>query len=396
MMHQLPMTLKVEKAFAELLQVAIGNRVTLSEICSAEEWDSVYVLCKNHALLGIGFCGLTKLPKEQRPSRPLIVRWNLNAAKIRSQNKLVLDECELLVRLLDEAGFRACVLKGQSNYLNYPAPLRDFRTSGDIDILSRPREEKNVEDGITRSVLHCIHEAQIRDRKLPHVTYHHADLEWDGKTNVEFHYRATFLCSFVRNKRLQTWLENNHPWGNVADIAGREIPIPSNGYNAVYQLLHIYKHLFEEGIGLRQILDYYFVLVAFHRECEMGKASMSGNEVVELLDSFGMKNLVGAMMYVLDVFFLVPRDCMLCPPDEREGKFLMKEILLAGNFGKSDTRINHTGGSARHAVEKLKHNFRLIGHYPEAVLMEPLFRVYHWFWRKEEHRRVNVLQLEKE
>ncbi len=117
------------------------------------------------------------------------------------------------------------------------------------------------------------------------------------------------------------------------------------------------------------------------------------------LERFGMKQFAGAMMYVLQTVFEAPLNppeggkpdiadwqkrwpWMLCAPNEKEGQFLLNEIMQAGNFGKHDARISHDGGKAKHAWEKLKHNFRLVGHYPEEVLWEPVFRVYHWIWRR--------------
>lgn len=75
---------------------------------------------------------------------------------------------------------------------------------------------------------------------------------------------------------------------------------------------------------------------------------------------------------------------MICEPDEKEGKFLLDEIMQAGNFGKYDDRIKHDGSQFSHAIEKTKHNMRLVRHYPEEVMWEPFFRVYHWVWRRFE------------
>lgn len=178
-------------------------------------------------------------------------------------------------------------------------------------------------------------------------------------------------------------------------------PIPTVSFNAVYQLCHIYRHLFNEGIGLRQLLDYYFVLENFTQKCQarlcknndqsmgqwdegMGVSVKSKEEVMHTLSRFGMKKFAGAVMYVLQTVFAMPDVYLLCEADEREGRFLLDEIMQAGNFGKFDGRIKHGGSQLSHAIEKTKHNLRLIGHYPSEVLWEPIFRVYHWLWRKLE------------
>ena len=85
---------------------------------------------------------------------------------------------------------------------------------------------------------------------------------------------------------------------------------------------------------------------------------------------------------------------MICEPNEKEGRFLLNEIMQAGNFGKYDERIKRPSKSplkgdffsprVLHTIEKTKHNLRLLKHYPEEVFCEPFFRVYHWVWRKLE------------
>ena len=41
--------------------------------------------------------------------------------------------------------------------------------------------------------------------------------------------------------------------------------IPTVEFNIIFQLTHIYSHLMNEGIGLRQLLDYYYVLCDFYK-----------------------------------------------------------------------------------------------------------------------------------
>ena len=137
----------------------------------------------------------------------------------------------------------------------------------------------------------------------------------------------------------------------------------------------------------------------------MGMSVRSNAEILHTLSSFGMKRFASAVMYVLQTVFAMPSEYFICQPNEKEGKFLLNEIMQAGNFGKYDDRIKRETPSnprplwlpcigekrARgkkvprqlwHAWEKLKHNMRLVRHYPEEVMWEPVFRVYHWVWRK--------------
>ena len=49
---------------------------------------------------------------------------------------------------------------------------------------------------------------------------------------------------------------------SLPDDAG-EIAVPTTAFNTIYQLCHLYHHFFDEGIGMRQIIDYYFVVNDF-------------------------------------------------------------------------------------------------------------------------------------
>jgi hypothetical protein len=48
------------------------------------------------------------------------------------------------------------------------------------------------------------------------------------------------------------------PNGSVGDSL--VFNCPTNGFNLIYQMLHILHHFFDEGIGLRQLIDYYYLL----------------------------------------------------------------------------------------------------------------------------------------
>ena len=421
----------IESLFFELLQITIGTRQSLSITPSAKQWAELFALSKKQALVAVAFHGMSLLKvrtNEVNDCRRSLgidemtyLKWLGLTAKVAQRNKVMNEECVKLSALLKHDGFHCCILKGQSNLVYYPEDLRVCRTSGDIDVLFRSMEEP---DAIDLPIRYCQEHARLLKEDAPHITYHHADLAWEGSTEVEGHYRATFLCSTLRNIRLQHWLEENMPWGVSDAMIGECVfPVAPISYNAIYQLLHIYKHLFEEGIGFRQLLDYYFVLRALHIEQGsfadrtqsmaqwaegMGVAVKSNEEIMHTFSRFGMKKFAGAVMYVLQTVFdpsqpsLKGKESldwqkrwpwMICEPNEKEGKFLLNEILQAGNFGKYDDRIARgaksfmgfkVSSSISHAIEKTKHNLRLLKHYPEEVLWEPFFRVYHWIWRRFE------------
>ena len=429
-----------EKLLFELLQIAIGNRKTLSIVPTSAQWAELFDLCKKQALVAVAFIGVknsfdSALHTEnfEVSSEPtlgmgelLYLKWLGMTAKVTQRNKVVTTSCAKLVKQYAHDGIQCCVLKGQGNLEYYPEELQDCRTAGDIDVWCSPMDPDGIDIAVSDLDGQGAHyqkyygkEAIVEYVRMLHriagtkpaegARYHHIDAPAVNGIEVEAHFRPLFLDSPLRNSRLQRWFRDNEQFGmHDAKIGDCVFPTPTVSFNAVYQLAHIYRHLFEEGVGLRQLLDYYFVLRVLHIEQEsfadrtqsmaqwaegMGVAVKSNEEIMHMLSRFGMKKFAGAVMYVLQMVFAMPDEYLICKPNEKEGKFLLNEIMMAGNFGKYDDRIARgpksfmgfkVSGSISHAIEKTKHNLRLLKHYPEEVLWEPFFRVYHWIWRKLE------------
>ena len=386
----------MNRFFFELLQVAIGNRQALTSRPTDEEWELLYSECEKHALLGIAFCGVERLPREQFPPFDVAAEWVHDAQVAKERNQKVTKISEIVCRQLEKDGFWTCILKGQANLINYPEWLRDYRTSGDIDLWAWPLNIGGNRRGIKDVILYSIDNANKAGIGYPAVRYNNTELPGVWPIAVEIHHRPSFMNCWYRNRRLQKWCKDNVRDSVNVSVSGCTLPIATTSFNAVYQLSHIYCHLFDEGIGLRQILDYYFVLqtlsVPLHRGM-CGDVRDERFEIMHVIEHFGMKKFASAMMYVLQTVFVMPDEYLICKPNEKEGKFLLSEIMQAGNFGKYDERIKRVEGSylkvqCNHAFEKWKHNLRLIAHYPEEVLWEPIFRVYHFVWRKFEWWRV--------
>lgn len=414
----------IENFFFELLQVAIGTRQSLSFAPSASQWSELFAMSKKHALVAIAFHGLSLLKGRSCNADDFgasigideitYLKWLGLTAKVAQRNKQLNEVCAKVCLEFAHDGVRSVVLKGQSNLVYYPEDLRECRTAGDIDLWCDVPEgvevaheasgtiEKREYRGMEGVIEYCKQYEHCQGREIPwhRVLYYHCELSSPSGIGIEPHYRPSYLNSPLRNWRLQRWFKKNEPWGVCdAKIEDYVFPILPVSTNVVYQLLHIYKHLFEEGIGLRQLLDYYFVLRALHIEQGslvdrtqsmsqwaegMGMAVKSNDEIMHILSRFGMKKFARAVMSVLQIVFAMPDEYLICRPNEKEGKFLLNEIMQAGNFGKHDDRIKHDGTQFSHAIEKTKHNLRLLTHYPEEVICEPFFRVYHWVWRRFE------------
>ncbi len=344
------------------------------------DWRDFFEFAKKQTLSGIIFEGIQRLPKEVAPGRDLLLQWFAYSQQIAKLNRVLNKASVYIYNKVKAEGEKCCILKGQGNAVLYPNPFS--RTSGDVDVwIDASRERiREVASSITREM-----------GRVEEESYNHIILKVNGVT-VELHSTPALLSNPIYNQRLQKWLQKN-----AADQCAHlvELPqlvgtiaVPTHSFNVVYQLLHLYHHFFYEGVGLRQILDYYFVLV-----------KSEGRNVETLrkeLKNLGLWKFAQAVMYVLHQVLGMPESEMIAPMDERRGRLLLDEILMGGNFGHHDERhvwgrdeIGDKGfkhGALGHNLLRLYRDAWLLRYYPSEALSEPFFRIWHFFWRKNIER----------
>ena len=180
---------------------------------------------------------------------------------------------------------------------------------------------------------------------------------------------------------------------SAASLTGTEgasiIPTPTLAFNRVYILVHIYRHLFHEGIGLRQLLDYYFVL-------HQGFTEEERTETMRTLRSLRMQRFTAAVMWVLQEVFAMDERYLLTDPNEEEGRFLLSEIMLAGNFGHYDERIKRSAKVTEWGLfcRRVGRNLRFLRSYPSEVLWSPCFKLWHAVFRFAEVKRTGGDELQ--
>lgn len=387
-------------------------------------------MAKKQSLVAIAFAGVTKLNPGNDFGASLgmdemtYLKWLGLVAKIQQKNKEMCGLCETVCKDFLHDGFRTMVLKGQSNLAYYPEDLKVFRTTGDIDLYAWETPSGSPclggETGIPIAVgdldgkgahyeYYTGTKAVIEYTKMRlrtagqsdkvEVVYHHLDMPGVYPCEVEVHFRPSWMYNPWRNRRVQWWFEEQREVAmRQICVDGHTFSVPSVSFNAVYQLIHIYRHLFIEGIGLRQLLDYYFVLRVLHINQgeladrtpsmaqwteNMGVAVMSRKEIMRLLGRFGMIKFASAVMWVLQTVFAMPDVYLLCPPNEKEGRHLLDEILIAGNFGKYDKRVSASSAGSRLGSLRRRHaqTVRFFWSYPGEAVFELPFRAFQYLWR---------------
>ncbi len=437
--------LKQQKIFFDFLRFCIGSAKKIPGSLKEVDWKELYAIAKKQCLVGVLFDGIKKLPAEYvGMKKELLLLWMAESQMLENANVRLNDAAIQVSEWFRKKGFRTCILKGQGNALMYPNPYS--RTPGDIDIWVEGGDKRVI--SFVRSI-------------SPHekACYHHIEFPSYKGVEVEVHYRPSFLLCFWHNRKLQKYYESvkDEQFSHRVMLGEQgEIAIPTVEFNLIFQLTHIFSHLMNEGIGLRQLVDYNYVLCDFYKvyqnfskthpssltlkggstafpkplspqgtgdvtapprrseplrskvggpskvspDCAgwdrlsiegdnsagsttavTSSASTALDVVQKELKELGLWKFAGGIMYIMQEVFGMPASHLIVPPNEKYGRFVLNEVLEAGNFGRHDARNRFVRSQLGHNLQRIYRDMRLVKFFPAEALCEPLFRTWHFFWR---------------
>ena len=442
--------------FFDFLRFCIDSAKEIPDSLKETDWKEIYAIAQKQCLVGVLFDGIRKLPAEYvGMKKELLLQWMAESQMLEKTNVRLNDAAIQVSEWFRKKGFRTCILKGQGNALMYPNPKS--RTPGDIDIWVEGGDKRVI--SFVRSI-------------SPHekACYHHIEFPSYKGVEVEVHYRPSFLLCFWHNRKLQKYYERvkEEQFSHRVMLGEQgEIAIPMVEFNLIFQLTHIFSHLMNEGIGFRQLLDYYYVLCDFYKvyqksskitpslftlkegstshpdpltlrgeggnrptrcseplrskdggpskvspdsagwdrrdaigdmtsataatstdtSATAARSSFAANSsaaidrVQKELNELGLWKFAGGIMYIMQEVFGMPASRLIVPPNEKYGKFVLNEVLEAGNFGKHDERNRFGRSKLGHNLQRVYRDIRLVKFFPAEALSEPFFRVWHFFWR---------------
>lgn len=353
--------------FYALLRFSVGESEDFSVNLTSDEWFGVYQMAQQQALLGLLFCGVernghTAIPEE------LLQQWSRMYRQIRKLNAWCNRVAVDVSGFFGQHGIRNCILKGQGIALIYSDP--SVRMCGDIDVW--------VEGGVEKTLTFV--RQFVPDAK---TDCHHVEFGQMNGVEVEVHFSPAFVNNPIHNRRMQRWFAQmvNEQFSHVAELPDGvgTVSVPTTAFNRIFLLAHLSHHLFYEGIGLRQVVDYYYVI-------KQGFTEEERREDERLLKWLGLYDVAGAVMYVLGEVLHSSEKEMIVPADERRGRFLLNEIMQSGNMGKYDERVSSRGNKVARNWWRLVRDMRMVWYFPSECLWEPFFRFYHYCWRKKHNR----------
>ena len=368
--------------FFELIQVALGNRICLSRIPSKQEWGTLYMMAKNQAVLGVCFIALQSLAKHhqlENLSVKLRSQWLGAVAMIQAKNELMNVRCLELQDRLTNDGFRTCILKGQGVAALYFSPLGQYRQPGDIDVYV---------DCDRKDVLVYLRRIGLVYNSWDYI---HTQPNFFSDADVELHYRPSVVRNLMKNRKLQRFFKENKDEffiGKETMVNDKVITVPSNWMNIFYVLHHTNRHMFSDGIGMRQVMDCYMLI---------SNISLSSREiqmVSSAIKMFGMERFVSGLIWVMQEVFdsegraSVGLDNFKMfqehfPPEEKDGHFILGDIMHRGNFGQMDERYGNThSNKLKKVIGAFRRSLHLLSHYPSDALWTPVYYIWHFCWKK--------------
>ncbi len=343
--------------FRNLLLISLGRESSFEKDPTPDEWRRLYRTACRQALIGSLNEGVHRLPAHQMPPEDILKEWDENTAKIARIYHTHEEHVKELETLLKRLGLRGCILKGTGLAHIHPIPER--RMCGDIDLLV---------DGKRDDIIRAFEEAGI---KIYDVIYQEAKAALFLDTEVEIHFHPSKTYNPFTNARLQHFYRKNSPFREDEVIS-----YPDSRFNAVFCMSHMFRHYLEGGIGMRQMLDYYYVL--------RNLAPADREPVMKDLRRLGMKRFTASVMASMWYNFGLEKEYFLCPPDMEHGKKLVNDTFAMGNFGVNDKRNYSFEGESGWARFRRKNGrvFSNLRYYPREVIWSPFARVSQYVWRK--------------
>lgn len=355
------MSTHIDNLFFQVLQCSIGNRHGLDTEISEKQWEDIYKLSMKHAVVGIVGDVVTNLPQQYEVPLKIKLGLAIGSEVIVKRNKRTNLHMADLKRIFNGTGMQVCVLKGQGLATLYPNP--DKRQSGDIDLWV---------NGRTDDILSFLKRGKWKLSRL--YSHHIGVFFFNDKIDVEVHFFPSWFNNPFKNKKLKKYFAEEAPSQFNNENESLDIAVTNSSFNCFYILLHIFRHFFDEGVGFRQLCDYYYVLVnSSDSDREKARRTIRG---------FSLVKFTSGLMWVMQEVLLLDDKYILFPSDEKRGRILLEEILISGNFGFSDKRNDDKGKSLlHHAVRRLLRLVKFIPINASEVLWAPLYRIYQYFWR---------------
>lgn len=235
-------------------------------------------------------------------------------------NEQNLNAQDALIAHLEQANIPHIILKGTSAASYYPEVKR--RMLGDIDVLV-PEDRLNDACDVVLS---------MKYDELPYENKLHRSFK-RGRVSIEIHRSPAYVSESDGGQAAKEIISHYFSDARSKCIGNHRFPALSETHQALNTLMHISRHLLDEGVGLRQLLDWLMYISntdpdTFNKETIPVLRKTGLLVFADILTRTGEKYL---SIRVRGVRFGLKTDEIACD-------MLMENMFKSGNLGKSDKR----------------------------------------------------------
>ena len=260
------------------------------------------------------------------------------------------------------------VLKGFAAAMYYPEPLR--RVMGDIDIMVRPENFAAAYNAL-QSTGYIASEPQAGEGR-------HVHFRRNGIV-IELHRTYASLNTKAQERLLDTWIYEGISRAKICQVKDLQFPVLPEPLNGLTLLAHISQHL-EEGLGLRQILDWVMYVDKRLRDD-------TWPEFQKLTDQLGLTKLAMAAARLGQLYLGLSPLVKWCRGiDDQVCADLLQYVMDCANFG-AKAPMNNTvtmvlshgkgvTGLFRNLQKRGENNWKALKKYP---VLKPFAWAYQGF-----------------
>lgn len=202
------------------------------ELPDGLSFERVYEWGVNHHIANIAFYSVEKLAS--KPEVQLYSEWQrcCDQAVVREINQS--HAAQELREALQEGGVRWVEVQGTKLKPLYPQP--DFRTMSDLDFIIDPENVPKIKDILEALGYEWedVYDAEVNAHRYPNI-------------NVEMH--TEYFLEDCEYRQVM-----HSPFASVDEKGQCELDV-----FYLYNILHIAKHYFTGGCGIRRVLDVYYL-----------------------------------------------------------------------------------------------------------------------------------------
>ena len=236
----------------------------------------------------------------------------------------------------------------------YPEPL--LRMPGDIDVWL---------EGSKKEIVKFVH----KDYPQINVEYHHMQYPVFEDVEVEVHYYPSYCYNKWHNHRLLQFFKEESE-KQFDNSTGQGFNAPTVPFNLVFQLSHMMRHFFTQGIGLRHAIDYYYLL-------QQDITEEQKIELVDVLKRCGMYKFFRAIMWIEASVLGLNKNTDIAPTLKYAGLLVLREMLKGGNFGVG-YNFSHKNIVGYYA-KQIGYNLQYVSVFPSEPISRPFTLLWDYF-----------------